>query len=191
MKIQNWQTKTFTLFIAAAIALWLATACTTYYPIDYPHYGIGIASSESCEVDLPLVPSHEYIELAERSLQPGDEVSFEALERLPQFKRVQTLRRARLDSEWLRIARALQANEAQFKQYPHYLFFDVAALDTFGGLVTNNSKGVPTDKSVAVIYLEHMVDVRTVPPAERIPDCIAGIPVHIVVGRTFGTPESQ
>ncbi len=173
--------------VITAACLWLAIACTKEYPIDYPHYGIRVISSELCEIDMPLVPSLEYVELWEASVQPQGTISYEVLKNLSGYSRAQQARGIRLNPEELRIARVLQVSEEQFKKHPFYLFAEVGEIDTLGDLLTNNSNGIPTDKLVAIIYLDHLVDLRTVPPEDRIPACIADVPVHIVVGRTFAT----
>ncbi len=180
MKTHNWQTKALTLFIAA-VALWLATACTTYYPINYPVDGIRIISSEPCEIDMPLVPSQEFVKLADRWMQPGDDISYQALIKLSRYWASASAREFRLSPEVKRIEDMLRTYYDQFYRFPSYEFAAVEALDTWDG--------TPTDKLVVVVYLNHLVDLFTIPPENRIPSCIAGVPVHIVVGKYFVTVE--
>ena len=176
MKTTNWQTKALTLFIAAA-ALSLATACTTHYPIIYPVDGIRIISSEPCEIDVPLVPSQEYVELEEQLKQLGDDVDYMALREIREG--AYEARYARLELEYKRILDVLRTYKDLFMKYP---YFDLAAVE---GMRTWD--GQLTDKLVVVVYVAHLVDPRTVSPEDRIPDCIAGVPVHHLV-QTMATP---
>ena len=171
MKTINWQTKALTLFIAAAIALWLTTACTTYYPINYPVDGIRIISSEPCDIDVPLVPSQEYVELEEKLNQLGDEADYMALQEIREGAYKAWY--ARLEPEFKRIVDVLRTFKDLFMKYPYFEEAMVEGMRTWDG--------TPTDKLVVVVYITHLVDPRTVPPEDRIPGCIAGVPVHYLV----------
>ena len=183
MKTHNWQTKALTLFIAAAAALCLATACEDELPIDYlySYDGIRIISSEPCEIEVPLVPSQEFVKLAERWMQPGDDISSEALIKLSRYSASASAREYRLSPEFKRIRDVLRTYDDQFYRFPFFSFAGIEALRTWDG--------TPTDKLVVEVYLDHLVDLRTVRQEDRIPDCIAGVPVHIVVGKYFVTVE--
>ena len=182
MKTTNWQTKALTLFIAA-VALCLATACTTYYPIDYPYYGIRVISSEPCEIDVPLVPSQEFVELVEREGTYTEGFpSWDLVRSLPGYWDAVAMRRERLAPEELRIGTILETYEGQLQKYPHYWGTYIKSLSAWNGVLT--------DGMVVVVNLDHIVDPRTVPPEDRIPDCIAGVPVHIVIGQSFGNPKN-
>ena len=170
MKTINWQTKALTLFIAAA-ALWLATACTTYYPIIYPVDGIRIIPLEFCEIDVPLVPSQEYVELEEKLNQLGDEADYMALQEIREGAYKAWY--ARLEPEFKRIVDVLRTFKDLFMKYPYFEEAMVEGMRTWDG--------TPTDKLVVVVYITHLVDPRTVPPEDRIPGCIAGVPVHYLV----------
>ena len=182
MKTINWQTKALTLFIAAA-ALWLATACTKEYPITYPSDGLRIISAEPCEIDVPLVPSPEFIRLRERE-DPDNEKfpTWDSFRSLPGYYEAQDERSKRIKSEVQRIDDVLETYRDRLRRYPY-----------FGGSLVGlhfTWDGALTDRFIVEVYLDHLVDPRTVPPEDRIPGCIAGVPVHIVVGRTFNYPES-
>ena len=182
MKTHNWQTKALILFIAVA-AIYLTTACEDEHLIDYlyPYDGIRIISSEPCEIDAPLVPSQEFVKLAERWMQPGDDISYEALIKLSRYSASSSAREYRLSPEFKRIRDVLRTYDDQFYRFPYFSFASIEALRTWDG--------TPTDKLVVEIYLDHLVDLRTVRPEDRIPGCIAGVPVHIVVGKYFVTVE--
>ena len=179
MKTTNWQTKALALFISAA-ALWLATACTnadpTYYPIDYPEGGLRIVSSDTCEIEVPLVPSPEFADLPEsirQRIQDDPDAAYYSMVSIIRTRR--EARNIRLAPEFKRIRDIFYANEDKVRKHPYYSGGFVEALST--------SDGVPTDRIIVVIRLDHMVDLRTIPPEDQIPSCIAGVPVHMVVGR--------
>ena len=175
----NWQLKALTL-LAAAVAICLTTACTTYYPAYYPEDGIRIVSSEPCAIEVPLIPSQEFVELARKQEMGTDS----GLEYVPTFWEVlamENARNKRLAPEFKRINDGLQPYYDQFYRLPFYELATVEALNTWDG--------APTDKLVVVVYLDHLVDLRTVPPEDRIPNCIARVPVHIIVGKVIPTVE--
>ena len=152
MKTTNWQTKALMLFIAA-VALSLATACTTYYPIDYPYNGIRVISSEPCEIDVPLLPSQEFVELVEREGTfdegfPG----WGLVISLPGYWDAVEMWTERLASEQLRIGTILETYEGQFQKYPHYWGTYIGTL--------RNWNGALTDRMVVKVYLDHVVDPR-------------------------------
>ena len=181
MKTTNWQTKALTLFIAV-LALWLATACDSGYLTPYPyHYdGIRIMSSEPCDIDVPLGPSMEFIQQAETWDQRiRNERRTDDLRKLPQYVAAEETRRERLAPELKRIWQALQTYPKRLREYPYYHTSLVEELNAWNGL--------PTDKIVVVVYLDQFVDPRTVPAENQLPSCIAGVPVHIVVGKIFAT----
>ncbi len=173
MKTTNWQTKALTLFIAAA-ALWLATACTTYYPINYPVNGIRVISSEPCEIDVPLVPSQEYVKLAEQLKQLGDQVDYMESREIKINARDAWY--ARLKPEFNRILEVVRTYADLLRKYPNFELTIVEEMRTWDGAWT--------DKLVVVVYVSHLFDPRTIPPEERIPSCIAGVPVHFMVQPT-------
>ena len=180
MNTTNWQTKVLTLFIAA-VALWLTTACgnadPTYYPINYPLDGIRVISSEPCEIDVPLVPSPEYIELEEKLNELGDELDY--METLDIREGAGESRYARLEPEYKRILEVLRTYEDLFIKYPYFVLASIESMRTWDGQLT--------DKLVVEVHIDHLVDLRTVPPEDRIPGCIAGVPVHFLV-LPVGTP---
>ena len=183
MKTTNWQTKALTLFIAT-VALCLTTACGDRYLTEYPYpgYGLRIVSSELCEIDVSPVPSQELVKLADRRLPPGEAITYEALVKLSAYTLSGYARDTRLAPEFKRIRDVLQTYLARLEKHPYYSFTDVEALRTWDG--------TPTDRIVIVVYLAHLVDMRTIRPEDRIPGCIAGVPVHIVVGnRVHGNIE--
>ena len=178
MKTTNWQTKALTLFIAT-VALWLTAACGNGDLIDHPFppNGLRIVAEDPCEIDVPPVPSQEFVRLAKRRLQPGEEITFEALRKIPEYIHASYARDTRLKPEFNRILDVLEPYRVpggRFWDYPHYSGAGVEALRTWDGL--------GTDKIVVVVKLAHLVDPRTVPPEDRIPICLAGVPVHIIVG---------
>ena len=185
MKTINWQTKALTLFIAAA-ALLLATACGKEYAITYPSDGLRIISSdrwEPCENEKPLKPSREFVQLANQ--QDPIQTSYPTdafLRTLPGYEEAMDAWGERLIPERERVYEALLVHINRLERYPHFRSSTVAWQFTWGDIVT--------DKLIVEIHLHHLVDPRTVPPEDRIPGCIAGVPVHIVVGKKFATPES-
>ena len=182
MKIHNWQTKALTLFIAA-VALWLATACAKEYPGSYPRDGLQIISSEPCEDDAPLVPAIEFVQLAEREAPPG--VKFptkDQLKELPGYEDALDAWKKRMDSRTERVKQALEEHRDRLQQNE---YFRTSHVYVQGGL-----GDVLTDSLIVRIYLDHWEDLRTVPPEDRIPACIGGVPVHIFVGIIFGQLDS-
>ncbi len=173
MKTTNWQTKALTLFIAAA-ALWLSTACTKEYPLAYPDGGLRIISSEPCEDSAPLVPSMEFVELAERETPPtmkyptGDQ-----LKELPGYADALDARRKRLDPRIERVRKALDEYQDKLRENENYRYSEL--------YIEDGLSDVGTDSLTVRIYLDRWVDPRTVPPEDRIPGCIGGVPVHIIV----------
>ena len=131
-------------------------------------------SLEPCEIDVPLIPSIEYIKLAEKWAEPGDDISYEALSKFSQFHSSTRAREKRLAPEFKGIPDALEPQLFLEGVFPYLIRSDVEALNT--------PDGTPTDKLVVVVHLEHLVDLRTVWPKALIPGCIAGVPVHIIVG---------
>ncbi len=189
MKTTNWQAKVLTLFIAAA-ALWLATACTnadpTYYPINYPEGGLRIVSSEPCEIEVPLIPSQEFADLPEsirQRIQDDPDVAYYSMVSIIRTRR--EARDTRLAPEYKRIWNAYYAYQDKLRGYPYHSVVQLGSLRTWDG--------VPTDRTVVEIHLEHMVDLRTIPMEGRIPNCIGGVPVHIVVGNhaanSYASPD--
>ena len=176
MNTRNWQIKMLTLCMAA-FALCLTVACGDEYLTDYPYpdEGLRIVSLEPCEIDVPLIPSIEFIKLAEKWMQPGDDISYEALRELSGYRASVRAREKRLSPEFKRIRDALQPQKYQIYEFPYYSWSDVEALNTWDG--------TPTDKLVVVVHLSHLVDMRTVRPEALIPGCIAGVPVHIIFGQ--------
>ena len=183
MKQLNWQTKALTLFITLA-ALWLATACAgrgfTYH--DYPADGLRFVRWESCEIDVPLVPSREIAKLAERwKEQNGTDPSVADLRGHSEFWAASRARDTRLAPQIQRILDVIEPYRSPggwFEEYPYFEGAQVEALYTWDG--------IPTDKIVVVVNLSHLVDPRTVRPEHRIPGCIAGVPVHFEVGFISG-----
>ncbi len=175
MKTTNWQTKALALFIAA-VALWLTTACGSedLARYHYPRDGLRIVAWESCEIDVPLVPSQEFVRLADRRLKSGDEISYEALRKLPEYALTLNAQNTRLSPEFERIRDVLHTYRVQLEKYPHFSYADVEALNTWNG--------IPTDRIAVVVYLARFVDLREIRLEDQIPGCIAGVPVHIVVG---------
>ena len=176
MKTTNWQTKALTLFIAA-VAFCLTAACgsadTTYYP--YPEGGLRIVSSDTCEIEVPLAPSQEFADLPERMRQRMEnDPNFAYTSMNLDIKTRRESRYTRLGPEFRRIWNGFYAYEDKLRRYPYYSLVFVEELSTWDG--------VPTDRTVVEIHLEHMVDLRTIPSEYWIPSCIAGVPVHIVVG---------
>ncbi len=177
MKTHNWQTKALTLFIAAAIALWLITACVKEYPIEYPFEGLRITSSDSCDNEESLKPSREFIQLAEQ--QDPLQMSYPTdahLRSLPGYDEARDSRWKRIGPELERINSVLDMHRKQLERNPYY-----------GGSFPVSQylwDNIPTDRWIIEVHLDHLVDPRTVPPEDRIPGCIAGIPVHIIVGNT-------
>ena len=182
MKTRNWQTKALTLFIAA-LALWLATACTKEYPITYPSDGLRITLSESCENEKPFKPSREFVQLANQ--QDPIQTSYPTdafLITLPGYEEAMDAWDERIGPEKKRIDEVLDTYRDRLEMYPYYrgsfpnlqFFWD----------------GILTDRFVVEVHLDHLVNPRTVPPEDRIPGCIAGVPVHIVVGQWLAYLES-
>ena len=185
MKTTNWQTKALTLFIAV-VALCLATACTTYYPIEYPSEGLRITSSEhweTCENEKPLKPSREFVELANQQdpIQTGYPTN-DHLRTLPGYDEAVDAWGERVAPEIERIEEVLETYKDRLERYPYYRgsFLDLRFF----------WDGTLTDRFVVEVHLDHAVDPRTVPPEDRIPGCIAGVPVIIVVGEEYATLES-
>ena len=182
MKIHNWQTKALTLFIAAA-ALWLATACTKEYPLAYPEGGLRIISSEPCEDSAPLVPSIEFVELAEEEAPASMRFpTGEQLEELPGYDDALDARFNRIEARKERVKQALDEYQDRLHKNPYYVVSDVYTESVLDD--------VATDRLIVEIHLEHLVDRRTVPPEDRIPGCIGGVPVYILVDPTYGHLES-
>ena len=155
MKTTNWQTKALALFIAAT-ALWLATACTKEYPSAYPQDGLQIISSEHCEDSVPLVPSVEYVELAEREAPAGVKYpTGDQLKELPGYKEAFDVRFKRLDPRIERVEQALEEYRDRLRQNPYYLFSEV--------YLESGLSDVATDSLIVRMYFDHWVDPRTVP----------------------------
>ena len=189
MKTTNWQTKALTLFITAT-ALWLTTACTKEYPVAYPEGGLRIISSEPCENDALLAPAREFIQLANeqatiKTSYPTDEY----LRTLPGYDEARDAWNGRIGREFDRVEEVLDTYRERLERYPYY---SGAIRGTFYAWPEGHSSwdGPETDGVFVEVHLHHLVDPRIVPPADRIPGCIAGVPVHIVVGAMFGTLES-
>ena len=190
MKHHNSQTKALTLCIAA-LALFLATACTKEYPIEYPPEGFRIISSDSCENDAPLRPSREFVQLANeqtpiKTSYPTDEY----LRNLPGYDEARDAWDERIGREIERVEEVLDTYKERLERYPYY-YYAYAASHYAWPEGYYFWDGPYTDGVFVEIHLRHLVDPRTVPPEDRMPSCIAGVPVHILVGAEFGTPESQ
>ena len=173
--------------VIAAACLSLAAACTKEYPIEYPIDGLRIISSDSrepCENEKPLKPSQEFIRLADE--QDPIEMSYPTeayLRTLPGFDEVQDAWQKRIGSEFRRVEGVLETYRERLERYPHYDW-------SYPVPLFHRGETPLTDAIIVEVYLDHLVDPRTVPPEDRIPRCIAGVPVHIVVGAKFATPES-
>ena len=169
----NSQTKAIALFIAA-VALCVATACTKEYPGAYPKGGLQIISSEPCEDTAPLVPSVEFAQLAERETPPGVKYpTGDQLEELPGYDAAFDARFERLGPRIERVEKALDEYQDRLRKNEDYRYSE---LYIEGGL-----SDVATDRIIVRIYLARWVDPRTIPPEDRIPGCIGGVPVHINV----------
>ena len=186
MNTRNWQIKILT-FCMAAFALCLTVACGDEY--TGPER---ITPSAPCGDDVPLTPSVEYITLEGAKVPRGYEKSLEAAknpgligiedaegrerfinsmraiaraERLrPERHRVQKI----LDKYRDRILRNLE-----LRGYGYSFHFGVDAID--------HETGLPTDKMIIRIQVNEYVEQSTLPPEDRIPECMEGVPVHYIV----------
>ena len=185
----NWYIQLLTLTVAAA-CLWLATACGKDYSIEYPSNGLRIISSERCENDALLVPSREFVQLANeqapiKTSYPTDEY----LRTLPGYDEASDAQTERIGRELKRVEEVLDTYRERLERYPYY--YGAHAASHYAWPDGHYSwDGPQTDGVFVQVYLDHLVDPRTVPPEDRIPGCIAGVPVHIVVGGIFAYPES-
>ncbi len=169
--------------VIAAACLCLATACTKEYPINYPSDGLSIISPEPCENEKPLKPSREFVQLANQ--QDPIQTSYPTdayLTALPGYDEAMDAWDERLGPERERIEEVLETYRDRLERYPYYrgsfpnlqFFWD----------------GILTDRFVVEVHVDHLVDPRTVPPEDRIPGCIAGVPVHIIVHQRLAYLES-
>ena len=181
MKTTNWQTKALTLFIAAA-ALWLTAACgnndTTNFPIHYPEGGIRITSTEPCEMEVPLVPSQEFANLPEhlsQRIENDPDVVYNSMVSIIRTRRV--ARAARLAPEFKRIGDGIA-------EYVHKLNGDpyIGSVEQWS---LTTSDGVPTDRIIVEVHFYYLQDLSKALLEDRIPSCIAGVPVHIIVGEYY------
>ncbi len=169
--------------VIAAACLSLATACTKEYPGAYPQDGLQIISSEPCEDDAPLVPSVEFVQLAEREAPPGVKYpTGDQLKELPGYKEAFDARFKRLDPRIERVEQALDEYRDRLRENPYYLFSEL--------YLESGLSDVATDSLIVRMYFDHWDDPRKVPSEDRIPGCIGGVPVHIFVGIIFAYLES-
>ena len=182
MKTGNWQIKVLMLFMAA-IVLCLTVACgddgEDWDPAEYPYPDEGLltVSLKPCEIEVPLIRSREYSALAKRLGAPGEYISDETFRHGPGYWAASISRQRRLSSEFHRIWEALNEQEHLIQEFPHFIKATVESAYT--------PNGDDTDKQVVVVHLEHQVDLREVEPEFRIPNCIGGVPVHIIVGNEW------
>ena len=101
----------------------------------------------------------------------------------PSIKTRRDARSTRLAPEFKRIWNAYYAYQDKLRGYPYRSGVQLGSLRTWDG--------VPTDRMVVEIHLEHMVDLRTIPMEGWIPNCIGGVPVHIVVGNHAANSDAS
>ena len=193
MKTHTWQTKALTLFIAALAVLWLATACTEDSGIRI------ITPAAPCGPDIPLTPSIEYITLEGARVPEGWERYLEAAknpllisvedpvdrERFILSMRM-TARAERLRPETDRIRAILDKYDNLISKHD---FFTGGYAGSGWVRAISTEEGLLTDKQVIVIRVN--IHPRKLPPEERIPECLDGIPVHFEYHPDVGKPLKE
>ena len=192
MKTTNWQTKALTLFIAA-VALWVATACNSEGRYQHP-YQI-ITPSAPCGPDVPLTPSIEFITL-EGARVPEEYEEWLLAAQNPRsifiedeedrktfIHNVAAMARAeRLEPEMERIRAARDKYRDRIsKQYLSNVPDEGGYIHGVGVIAIYTEDGEVTDKTVILIDVTEYVDQGTLPPEDRIPECMEGIEVHFRV----------
>ncbi len=173
MKTQNWQTKALTLFIAAA-ALGLATACTEnsdppIYESDVPVYK-RIMPHYPCPDDINEYPFLDN----QPALSDGA--------RLPYAQKVM--------EEHLLPMLEREGGPIWQSVTPYWIrdWFSSAVFDEWEGTVI-----------IEVVFYSDDVQLSQLPPENRIPHCIKGVPVHFITNqpwaeatiRDYEEPETQ
>ena len=171
MKIQNWQTKALTLFIAA-LALWLTTACDNVSPEVDPFHNIeNFTTHGSCgKDDWPREPSEEFRQFE------GIENLFDGSKTV-QIERALAVRAERLRPETERIQAILDKHIDQIQK--RFVNQGMSIHEIGVGSVWLGE--YITDKQVISIYVTGYADQHTLPPEDRIPECVDGVEVHISV----------
>ena len=174
MKTHNWQTKALTLFIAAAAALCLTTACTE----EFNDAEIN-TSSELCVPESPPETSEEFKQFVGREHQyPFIESEIK--------DRATKLREERLKPETERIQAILDRYMDHINRHPnreiakHILRYRVVSI--------NNPKGLPLDEQVIGIDYSQELNQVLLPSEYRIPKCIDGVTVYSVRWTVATTP---
>ena len=167
MNTPNWQIKMLTLCMAA-FALWPTAACGDAGPERItPSAPCGDADYET------LTPSLEFREFVGIGTWNDGSISTRVWNRAvsarwerlrPERHRVQKI----LDKYTDRILRNLD-----LRGYGYSFHFGVDAID--------HETGLPTDKLIIRIQVNEYVEQSTLPPEDRIPECMEGVPVHYIV----------
>ena len=186
-KTTNWQTKALTFFIAAA-TLWLTTACGEHSVAEYT-VGDRIAPSSPCGPDVPLTTAEEFRDLpAREALDDGaidtinwNQANAERWKRIrPEVDRIEAMLANYIDHILLRHEHQTQnLRQSRIRQSTREYFAQLAPSYQVSAL--RNEKGLPTDKLVIEIYVNDFVDQSTLPPEDRLPECLEGVEVHYIL----------
>ncbi len=173
MKTTNWQAKALTLFIAA-LALWLTAACTENS--DAPIY----------ESDVPV-----YKRIMPLNPCPNDINEYRSLDHQPALPYEERLPHAEKVLEEIVLPTLAREGGLPWHTVDAYLSrrFSTTWLDyEWEGVVIIQVEYFATD-----VQLSHL------PPENRIPHCIEGVPVHFITDkpeveatiRDYEEPETQ
>ena len=187
MKTTNWQTKALMLFIAAA-ALWLTAAAACANAVTEYAIGDRITPSAPCGPDIPLTPSIEYITLEGAKVPSGNERYLEAAKNPGLIGiedpagRASFIQSIRATARAERLRPETERIKAIIDRHKDLIWKQSTA---YGYSVYNvkNEDGELTDKQVIGIYVARQFDQSTIPPEDRIPECLEGVEVHFLVER--------
>ena len=169
MNTGNWQIKILTLFMVA-FALCLTVACGDA-GTDYAGPERITPSAPCGDADAPLVPSVEFQQFS------GIEHWTDGSINTRVWNRAAQARGNRLGPEMDRVQAVIDKYRDRIRRLPGVNGFGVSELQTENTL--------PTDKlGIRIIVTEH-IDQSTLPPEDRIQDCLEGVPVHFEIGGPF------
>ena len=181
----NWQLKALTL-LAAVAALSLATACNNNAGAERVIID-RITPSAPCGDDTPLTVSAEFdgIEGAigkEMILPSMDKDQIYEAKKRDEQRRMSAWRKAvdaraeRLRPEEERVREIVSKYRDRIEK--QYVTSTGGHVHGYGVTTLNDEKGEPTDKFVLEIDATEYIDQSTLPPEDRIPDCMEGVEVH-------------
>ena len=181
----TWQLKSLMLFIAFA-ALFLTIACGKYAGAERVIID-RITPSAPCGDDTSLTVSAEFdgIEGAigkEMILPSMDKEQIYEAKKRDEERRMSAWRKAvdaraeRLRPEEERVREIVNRYRDRIEK--QYVTSKGGHVHGYGVTTLNNEKGEPTDKFVLEIDVTEYIDQSTLPPEDRIPDCMEGVEVH-------------